>query len=244
MAQQLNLYGTQAPPMPGQAVLGYGPSGQHYNMQNPVYQTQGGIRPGNAAGVGGNAPASGPFAITPMRISPESQMQFANQKPHAWTALGKQQASQQQGGGMGGSGNPLLDMLGGGGNINTSITPQNIYSPQQTNEAVNQAVASSSMPLPWLQNQFAGKGMSVNSPAAISRAMVPYAQGLVQGQTAAAQIPLQDATANAQHMLAGQQAREVEGLDWARLLTSAQGLNNSSRMNTLQSVLGLLGSFA
>ena len=235
MAQQLNIYGSQPTPMPGQANVGYAAGGQHYNMLNPV-DSQG--RPLSAAGQPGMAPASGPFANTPMRVSAQTQMQQANQKPYDWTQGGKNLAAQPQG-----SGNPLLDMLNGGGNINTSITPQNIYSPQQTNEAVNQAVASSSMPLSWLQNQFAGKGMNVNSPATISRAMVPYAQGLTQGQTAAAQIPLQDATANAQHMLAGQQAREGEGLDWARLMTSAEGLNNSSRMNTLQSVLGLLGSF-
>lgn len=145
---------------------------------------------------------------------------------------------------MGGAqgGNPLLNMLGGG-TVNTSITPQNIYSPQQTQEAVNQAVASSSMPLPWLQNRFAGAGMNVNSPATISRAMVPYGQGIAQGQIASAQIPLQDITANAQHYSAGEQARENEGLDWARLMTSAQGMNQNARLNTLSSLLGMLGQF-
>lgn len=157
-------------------------------------------------------------------------------QPYAWTAAGRQQASQPQG-----SGNPLLDMLGG--SVQTSINPQNIYSPQQTQEAVNQAVASSSMPLPWLQNRMVGRGMNVNSPATIDRAMVPYAQGLAQGQVASAQIPLQDITANAQHYSAGEQAREGEALDWARLLASSQGINQNARLNTLQSVLGLLGSF-
>jgi hypothetical protein len=234
MAQQLNLYGSQPTPMPGQANVGYGPGGQHYNMLNPVVQTSSGVVPASvyAASMnqmrqqrppgGGSKPGGG-----------------TQRQPYAWTAAGRALAAQ---GGQQGSGNPLLDMLGGG-NVNTSIAPQNIYSPQQTDEAVNQAVASSSMPLPWLQNQFAGRGMSVNSPATISRAMVPYAQGLSQGQNAMAQIPLQDITANAQHWSAGEQARENEGLDWVRLLTSSQGLNQNARLNTLQSVLGMLGSF-
>jgi len=229
--------------MPGQAVLGYGPSGQHYNMQNPVYQTTSGLRPGNAAGVGNNAPATGPYATTPMRISPESQMQFANQKPHAWTALGKQQAAQQQQG----SGNPFMDAINnltGGSNIQTSITPQNIYSPQQTNEAVNSAVASQHVPLPWLQGQFAGRGMSINSPGVIGASMPAYAAGVAGGQQAAAQIPFQDALANAQHTLAGQTAREGEGTDWYRLMSGAEGVGRNFQMNSLQSLLSLLGSLA
>lgn len=231
MPQQLNLYGTQPTPMPGQANVGYGPAGQTYNMLNPVVMTTSGVRPASV------------YAAS-MRQRPQQPMGGA--KPgggsmyagsRAYMGNNRMQAGQQ------GSGNPLLDMLGGG-SIQTSITPQNIYSPQQTNEAVNQAIASSSMPLPWLQNRFVGAGMNVNSPATISRAMVPYGQGLAQGQIASAQIPLQDITANAQHYSAGEQARENEGLDWARLLTSAQGINQNARLNTLQSVLGLLGSFA
>jgi hypothetical protein len=236
MAQQmLGVYGSQPTPMPGQANVGYGPGGQVYNMQNPVVMTTSGMRPLSAS-----RPVAAAGTATPMQVSQQTQFQQANLRPAAWTQKGKIQAQQQQ---QGGSGNPLLDALGGGGNIQTSITPQNIYSGQQTQEAVNQAVASSSAPLPWLQNQFAGKGMNVNSPATIARAMTPYAQGLSQGQAASAQIPLQDITANAQHYSAGEQARENEALGWGRLQTSAQGINNNARMNTLQSILGMLGAF-
>lgn len=226
--QQLNLYGTQPGFRPGQANIGYADAGQVYNMANPVMMTTSGIRPASVVAA----------SQRQQQMRPQ-QPQMPQRAPYAWTAAGRAAA---QGGGQMGSGNPLLDQLNGG-TVQTSITPQNIYSPQQTQAAVNQAIASSSVPLDWLKSRFAGKGMSVNSPAAISRALVPYSQGLAQGQIASAQIPLQDATANAQHMLAGESARENEGIDWARLMVGAQGINQNARMNTLQSVLGLLGAF-
>ena len=83
-----NLYGTQAPPMPGQANVGYGPGGGIFDMSNPVYQTQGGLRPGNAAGVGGNAPATGPYA--------QPAWQNAPRRPYAWTGPGKELAAREQ----------------------------------------------------------------------------------------------------------------------------------------------------
>jgi len=103
-------YGTQTPAMPGQAVLGYGPSGRHYDQSNPVYMTPGGYRPGNAAGVAGTARPTGPYA--------QPAWQNAPQRPHAWTAAGKALAAREQqvyGGDLYGNG-AATGGLGQGGN--------------------------------------------------------------------------------------------------------------------------------
>lgn len=131
----------------------------------------------------------------------------------------------------------------GGMNINTSINPQNIYSPQQSQYAANQAQASSVIPLPWLQGRYAGNGMSVNSPGVTSQVLPQYAQGQLAGLNASAMIPFQDTVANAQHQTAGQQGREGEAIDWARLASSADSTNRNFQMNSLQSLLSLLGGF-
>lgn len=203
--------------------------------------TAGGLRPANAAGVGNNAPASGPYAGRPQTQRPSIA------KP---------------GGASGGSGNPFLDAINritgmgmyaqagaqgaqgaqaGAQQISTSITPGPVYTPQQTQEAANSAVASNYMPLPWLQSRYAGRGMSVNSPGVTTAVLPAYAQGLIGGQTASAQIPFQDTRADAQHILAGQTGRENEALGWSRLLSGADSVNRNFQMNSLQSLLSLLG---
>lgn len=86
------LYGTQTPPMPGQAVLGYGPHGQAYNQLNPVAMTTSGIRPLSVAAVR-VTPAG--QATAPV-VSQQTQQQLANYVPPAWTAAGKRLAAMQQ----------------------------------------------------------------------------------------------------------------------------------------------------
>lgn len=100
-------YGTQTPAMPGQAVLGYGPSGQHYNQLNPV-DAQG--RSLSAAGLGGTARPTGPYA--------QPAWQNAPQRPYAWTAAGKALAAREQqvyGGDLYGN-NAATGGVGQGGN--------------------------------------------------------------------------------------------------------------------------------
>lgn len=245
------LYGTQAPPMPGQATLGYGPNGQVYNDHNPVVNTSSGIRPQSV--VNNRYLSPGGIAMTPQQYASQGQQAGAQQQqvpvyrrpagvtPSAFMAQQQQQSQQ--------SSNPLINaiqgMFGGGqqgSNIQTSINPSNIYSPQQTQEAANQARAGQAVPLPWLQGRFAGNGMSVNSPGVVTQSLPAYAQGLTGGMTAQAQIPFQDTRADAQHYLAGQQGRENEAQGWARMLSSADSTNRNFQMNTLQSILSLLGS--
>ncbi len=88
------LYGTQVMSRPGAAALGYGPGGQVFDPSNPVVMTSGGARPGNAGGVMGNAPASGPFAVTQPRMSPEAamqQMQLRQQPKPGWMTNAERQ---------------------------------------------------------------------------------------------------------------------------------------------------------
>lgn len=137
------------------------------------------------------------------------------------------------------------NFLGGmqNGLIHTSINPQNIYSPQQTNQATNQAMATAQQGanLPWLQGQMRRPGMSVNSPATQSRALVPYSQALAQGEEARYAVPMEDMIANAQHMLSGQTAREDEALGWGRL----QSLMNTAQQRFgAQLISNLLSQFA
>lgn len=245
----MGLYGTQAPPMPGQATLGYGPNGQVYNDHNPVVNTTSGVRPQSVTNNRYLSPAG--IAMTPQQYGAQGQQQYM--APNPFTHLGGSYGQPQQQ-----STNPLINAINGmfggttqtgqtgqqqqGSNIQTSINPQPIYSAQQTQEAANQARAGQAVPLPWLQGRFAGNGMSVNSPGVVTQSLPAYAQGLTGGMTAQAQIPFQDTRADAQHILAGQQGRENEAQGWARMLSSADSTNRNFQMNTLQSILSMLGS--
>lgn len=136
-------------------------------------------------------------------------------------------------------GNDFLSQMNNG-LINTSITPTGIYSPQQTQQAMHQGVASAQQGanMPWLQSQMRRPGMSVNSPATQSRALPTYAGALAQGQEAQWAIPMQDMIANAQHMLSGETAREDEALGWGRLqsmLNTAQNRFGAQMLSTLLS---------
>jgi hypothetical protein len=236
--------------MPGQAILGYGPNGQVYNEHNPVVNTTSGVRPQSAVNNRYLSPSG--HAMTPQQYGAQGQQQYM--APNPFTRQGGSYGQPQQQ-----STNPLINAINGmfgtqqtgqtqggyqqsGANVQTSINPSNIYSPQQTQEAANQARAGQSVPLPWLQGRFAGNGMSVNSPGVVTQSLPAYAQGLTGGMTAQAQIPFQDTRADAQHYLAGQQGRENEAQGWSRMLSSADSTNRNFQLNTLQSILSMLGS--
>lgn len=117
------------------------------------------------------------------------------------------------------------------GLIHTSVQPQNIYSQDQTTQAMHQGVASAQQGanMPWLQSQMRRPGMSVNSPAMQSRALPAYAGALAAGNEAQYAIPMEDMIANANFRLSGETAREDEALGWGRL---------QSMMNTAQQRFG------
>ncbi len=145
--------------------------------------------------------------------------------------------------------NPIMDALntltGGSNNtadIQTSITPQGIYSPQQTQEAKNQAVASQQQManLPWLQGRYARPGMSQASPGIASQALPAYGAALAGAQQARVDIPFQDTRADAANILAGQTAREGEAIDWYRILSGLGAANRGAAVNNSSSLLNML----
>jgi len=131
-------------------------------------------------------------------------------------------------------------------NIQTTITPQTVYQPQDTRAATNQAIADSQMNanLRWLQKPYDKPGVS-RSASQMALAIPQAQQYLSQGQLAAQQIPFGDATTNAQSILRGQTGRDAEGLGLANVLSqfnsSNMGFNtaqNSSLLNLISSLLG------
>lgn len=120
--------------------------------------------------------------------------------------------------------------------VNTSINPQPIYSPQQTQEAVNQARASQLGPqdMSWLLSRSGGAGRAIGSGSTMSNAIPQIAQGISAGGLAGAQLPFEDAAANAQHILAGQRARDAEFSGLAGLPMQQQQMANNFLMQLLQ----------
>jgi hypothetical protein len=134
---------------------------------------------------------------------------------------------------------------GGASNIQSSITPGNIYSNKDTRQAVNQAVASQAqgMSLPWLTSQYARPGMAVDSAGVQALALPDIAKAQSGAAGAQVGIPFQDTLANATHQLAGQTARENESIDWARLLSGLSSVNQgfqTGQGNAMASVLASL----
>lgn len=135
---------------------------------------------------------------------------------------------------------------GGFGTINTSITPQNIYSPRLTNMAVNQAAANAATQgnLPFLLQQAARPGIGYKSPSRMSAVMPQVARASVDANTARYAIPFSDATANAKNLLAGQVAREGEALGWGGLQNKMRDLQRGYQTATQTPLLQLLSSLA
>lgn len=134
---------------------------------------------------------------------------------------------------------------GGQSSVTTSITPGTIYSPQATQHAVNQARATAAMnanPL-FAQKQFDRPGLS-RSVGTMAAAMPTIADALSSGRAAATALPFADAAANAAHLLAGQTARDQEGLGLASinqmLSATQQNFDQSQRQNQMALLMQLL----
>lgn len=144
------------------------------------------------------------------------------------------------GGGSGGSGSgsPF-------GTINTSITPRSVYSPWQTQVAVNQAVADSRISPNSVYKRFDRPGVS-RSQSTKYRAAPTLASGFSLGQQQAAGIPLGDEIANQQNLMQGQLAKHQEFTGLAGLLLKQLGLGQmaqQSRLGNVSALMSLLGSF-
>lgn len=128
-------------------------------------------------------------------------------------------------------------------NVQTSITPRQLFTPQMTQQAVNQNVASNqrSLAMPELLKGIYDptSGFSM-SPFHMARTVGPRAAGIAANNTIRAGQPLQDASQNAQMLLGGQTARENEGLGLANLYGNMQDVGFGQGMNNAQQGLGLL----
>jgi hypothetical protein len=160
---------------------------------------------------------------------PGSQHQFPAAKPATPAAPGPQQPAPGNG--------PAAP--GGPPTVQTSINPTPIYTPQMTNQAVNQAFATAMPDLNSVVKQFDRPGVS-RSAGTMAAAMPQMAEGALTAMQAQAEIPLQDMMANQQHLMAGEVAREQQGLDLANLLARNQQIATRGQLGMQGQNMNLL----
>lgn len=127
------------------------------------------------------------------------------------------------------------------GNINTSINPLIVYPESLTEAARNQIVATQAQASDprWLTKRFASPGRSLDAGTA-SAAMPFLAQSQFLGNQGYANLSLGDFLANQESLLAGEIAREKEGLGLGNLLARLQEGNISSVNSLLNPLLSSL----
>lgn len=142
--------------------------------------------------------------------------------------------------------NQTVDPRYGGMNVQTSIDPEIVYTPEMTQLAVNQQVAQNDQAasLPWLLNQYARPGMATTSPAMLAKAAYPMGIAQANNAIAQTQIPWQDQMANLNFLLKGQTAREKEALGLGGLALQQQNFQRNNDLTNVQSLLGLLTQLA
>jgi hypothetical protein len=153
--------------------------------------------------------------------------------------MGGGQSSVLGGGGAPGGGAP--GVAGQPTNIQTSITPQPMFSQDFTQAQGNLAMA---MGVPTRSGLTGGQGArgfnSLQSPSIQQGQANQWGQQMAGAQMAGPQIAQQHQFANMQQMLAGQQAREQEAQGWAG--QSIQQQANADQLNRMQqqTVLNML----
>lgn len=127
------------------------------------------------------------------------------------------------------------------GNINTSITPLLVYPEELMERARNQIVASQAQSADprWLMKRFASPGRS--NDAGIASAATPFlAQSQFLGNQGYANQTMGDFLANQESLMAGEIAREKEGLGLGNLLARLREGNTASTNSFLSPLLGSL----
>ncbi len=128
--------------------------------------------------------------------------------------------------------------------VQTTITPTNLYTPQMTQAAVNQAIASNTPDSRFAQKANYTPGVS-RSAGTLAAATPALTQGIWAQRQGAAEIPLLDEIANQKHMLAGQVGRENEAQSLASLMQRLNLLHqqesNNSASNYQSVLMSLLG---
>lgn len=126
-------------------------------------------------------------------------------------------------------------------NIQTSITPENIYSEQQTQRYLNEErsrLAQQNNPS-FLKKQFSRPGSSLGwgQAAAVAPQMAELQS---QSVGLGAAIPFGDMQSNTQHLRQGQQARDQEALGLATIGQAGQFSNSQNDLNNQSVLLRLL----
>lgn len=194
---------------------------------------------------GGTVPGTlpwGPTTTPTTTIPPPGEQAYPNPRPNTPGSSG--------GGGFGTSTNPNGGVptgqtggqggQAGSGNIQTSITPLLTYPEELTETARNQIVATQAQASDprWLTKRFASPGRSIDAGTAAA-AMPFLAQGQFLGNQGWANLSMGDFLANQESLLAGEIAREKEGLGLGNLLAR---LNEGQIQNQNQLLSPLLGS--
>lgn len=117
----------------------------------------------------------------------------------------------------------------------------NVYTPEMTAHAVNQAAAQYAPDARFSQKQFMGHGQSM-SAGTLAGAMPEIGQQNANALAQQAQIPLADYSANQQNLLQGQALQGQYGNQIQALLNALTGLNNQYDLNVQNNQLGVTGS--
>lgn len=125
------------------------------------------------------------------------------------------------------------------GQVGTTITPQQLFSPADTAARLSAQAASFDNNPNFLMKQFSKPGRS-NDIGTLSLTMPQMAAAGAGMANAIQQVPFEDAMANNQFLLQGQQAQGQQGLGMANLLRQLQGSNDYANNSTMQALIGLL----
>ena len=120
----------------------------------------------------------------------------------------------------------------------------NIYTPQQSQEAVNLARAqmAQGLTLPGILEKSQRSGMAGDSPYMQGQAMTnAIGPGYVAMQQAGAKIPFSDATANAQNKLQYQNMAAQQAIGYGDIANRVQSAQNQAQLNDMATLTQLLG---
>jgi len=126
----------------------------------------------------------------------------------------------------------------------TTIAPQSIYPQRLTQQGINQQRADLSQqynPL-TVAKSFDRPGVS-RGPQTAARMAPVMAQGFAEQAAVGPNMQFSDAAANKNMILQGQQARDSEAGQWARLLAQWQNAQQRQRMDSMGMLMDLLGRF-
>jgi len=218
--------GQQQQPQGPMGVQGQAFQANPWSPGGTAYQQQQGrgANPNMGPGAGGAPVAGG-------RPSPDARNQrLAAYQPPQQQSWSQPQAAGRPGVPQQGLAPQPMGQAGGqpmgqpGMNIQSSIQPQTTYQPNFMQQAGNMAAAQAVPAMSDLRNMSGRPGISLGSGAIQAGMGQAAGQMLGQGMANRSAGQQQMGWQNAQNNLAGQQARNQEGLGWGNL--QAQGLQN------------------